>query len=103
MPYPRLTQPDAAFYRMTVEIMHHAYDLWPTVEVAVKCFFTDETEYTIARWERDAENLDRLPDIFRDLADAFLWGDGARGVVSVVAAEDASAQSRRVRRVLPPG
>lgn len=88
---------------MNVEWTHHAYDLHPAVGCVVKLEFTDGEVYTVAAWERPDEDLDRMPEVARELVDAFLWGDGSRSIVAVVAAEDMARQSRRVRSTLPPG
>lgn len=103
MPAPRLIQPKNALYKMRMEVVHYVYELHPTVGLKVEVEFTDGDRYTIANIERGLDDLDAFARLPQDLMDAFLWGDGARAVVSTVASFDYSAQSRRVRKGLPEG
>lgn len=88
---------------MELTLTHHCYDLCPTVGVDVVLEFTDGDRYHIASWERGSDDLDALTHHAQDLADAFLWGDGAGSIVNEVHAFDKSKQSRRVREAMPPG
>lgn len=103
MPARRLTKPKPALYRLSLHLTHHAYDLYPTVGLKVDIEFTDGLKAVVGHWEQNEDDLAGLSTFGQDLLDAFLWGDGTSAVIAQVQAHDRSAQSRRVRKGLPPG
>lgn len=97
MPARRLTKPDDPLYKVEVVVVHHAYELFPTVGWEVRLEFVSGERYTVLHKEASDDQIPFIPTQVQEVIEAFLWGDQAQGVVATVSQMDHGRQSRRVR------
>lgn len=97
MPRPEMFPTKRALHRMDLTVIHHAYDLHPTASLGVRLTWTDGVQATPAMWEREWEALGRMPLIAEDLTAAFLFGHGAKEIISICAEVDSSRQAKKAR------
>lgn len=97
MPSRRLTRPDDPLYKVEIVVVHHAYELYPTVGWEVRLEFVSGERYTVLHKEIADDQIPFLPSHVSEVVEEFLFGDQAKGVVASVRKFDQGKQSKRVR------
>lgn len=93
--------PDPASLRsVTITLTDRTHDMVNAVNLRLDLQFTDGLTATVVHSDVEEGRLGSVPDEMRDLADAFLWGDGVSAVIAWSQRWDRSQQARRVRRWL---
>jgi hypothetical protein len=100
MPAPEMFPPSALLKTLEVTVEDRTPDLIDCVTVTIKVGYSDGDRFTIGHADVNGTGLGELPGALSHLLSAFLWGEGATGVLGAARALDGSAQSRRVRRIL---
>jgi len=100
MPATEMFPPSALLTTLTVVVEDLTPSLVDAADVTIKVGYSDGSTFTIAHTTVNGNGLGVLPESLSGLLSAFLWGEGATGVLGAARALDRSAQSRRVRRTL---
>jgi hypothetical protein len=100
MPATPLFDPPNTLHKMDVSVEDLTVDLVNGIRVTLRLTFTDGTVATVMSGVWTDEDAGNLGDSLRDLADAFLYGDGAKAVLAWAQRRDRSVRSRQVRKTL---
>lgn len=86
--------------KMEVSFEDLTLDLVPGVRIRLDLTFTDGVQATILCADYQEDDLPFVVETLGDLAEAFIFGEGARDVVAWAQKRDRALQSRRVRQGL---